>query len=92
MVVDNLEFFSNSPWLVPMGEVKVICSDEFYDYINKIEEASIRFNRVPIDQKALLGKGISNNILFKSSIKKERRKIDWKKFFTLEIGKSKKKV
>ena len=93
MILDVTEYYSASPWFLPIGEINIICSDEFYEQISKNEgeNTDIKFVRLNLDLKTIITKDISNNKLFRSVVKGERRKIDWAKFFTLEIGKSKKK-
>ena len=94
MVLDVTSFYSSSPWFLPIGDINVICSDIFYEHLSEFEKSNenIKFNRLNYDMKTIMTKDVVNNKLFKSVVKGERRKIDWKKFFTMEIGKSKKKA
>lgn len=93
MILDVTEYYSSSPWFLPIGEINIMCSDEFYGHLVNLEDNNfnINFIRLNHDLRNIIAKDVSNNKLFKSVVKGERRKIDWAKFFTLEIGKSKKK-
>ena len=93
MVMDVAEYYSSSPWFLPIGEINIMCSDEFYEHLQTIDnrDMNINFFRLNQDLRMVLTKEVTNNKLFKSVVKGERRKIDWAKFFTLEIGKKKKR-
>ena len=93
MLLDIVEFYSGAPWFLPIGEIKLVCSDEFYDVIkqNTLENFNITFVRCEHNINKILDAPIAGNKLFSSNVKGERRKIDWAKFFSLEIGRSKKR-
>ena len=92
MLLDITQFYAGSPWFLPLGEIKVICSDEFYSALslNLVDYDDIRFIHAENNVAKMMETPIINNRLFSSTLKGERRKIDWSKFFTLELGKKKK--
>lgn len=92
MLLDITQFYSSAPWFLPLGEIKIVCSDEFYNVLsaNVEEYQDIKFIRSEHDVTKLTEATINKNKLFSSSLKAERKKIDWKKFFTMDLGKKKK--
>lgn len=92
MLLDITQFYSSSPWFLPLGEIKIVCSDEFYNVLSANVEGyqDIKFIRSEHDVTKLTEATINKNKLFSSSLKAERKKIDWKKFFTMDLGKKKK--
>ena len=92
MLLDITQFYSTAPWFLPLGEIKIVCSDEFFNtlIVNTIDYSEIKFVRCENDIVKMLDSPITNNRLFSSSLKGERRKIDWAKFFSFELGKKKK--
>lgn len=91
-VIDLLEFYSQSPWFLPIFDIKVLSTDEVYaNLLQANTESKIKFTRADITFKSIIDTNIENNKLFTSKINvKERKKIDWSKFLTMEIGKKKK--
>lgn len=89
---DILDEFSKSPWFLPIKEVNVYSSDEFFDKLVEVskEDSSLTFNKQIFNAVDFVSHELQNNKLFTNKIKAERRKIDWAKFFTMEIGKKKK--
>ena len=92
MLLDITQFYSTSPWFLPLGEIKLVCTDEFYESLiaNTEDYKDIKFIRCENNVAKMVEANINNNHLFTSSLKGERRKIDWKKFFSFDIGKKKK--
>lgn len=92
-IVEILEFYSAAPWFFPMNEIHFVGE---IDVITGLVEASqeenqLHFVDLTSNAKELMEKGVGHNPLFDKVAKvKERKRIDWKKFFTMEIGKKKK--
>lgn len=89
---DILGDFAKSPWFLPITEVNVFSSDELFNKLleSSKEESSLTFVKQQFDAANFVSQDIQNNKLFSNKIRTERRKIDWAKFFTMEIGKKKK--
>lgn len=92
MIEDILGDYAKTPWFLPIKEVDVYSSDDFFNKLIEYgtKESSITFNKQVVDVEKLLTFDIQNNNLFTNKIKSARRKIDWAKFFSMEIGKKKK--
>jgi hypothetical protein len=91
-ILDNIEYFSKAPWFFPIHDVEIIGDKRLFEQFSAMEEESdINYIQSDSNIEELLCKDISNNILFTKILKqKERRKIDWQKFLSMEIGKKKK--
>lgn len=91
-VGDLINYFALDPWFIPISEIKVFSTDNFYNQL--IEHASeyvpFVLERVPKSFDDIISLPGKNNSLFRKSIKKERRTIDWSKFFSMSIGPKKK--
>lgn len=89
---DLISYFAQDPWFIPISEIRVFSTDEFFNDFSALSKEYLSATLVrattPIEGiPALHG---NNNPLFSHSFKKERRSIDWKKFFSLSIGPKKK--
>jgi len=91
-VIDLLDFYSQTPWFLPIFEIKVLCTDEVYaNLLQTNGDSKIKYTRSDLTYKSIVDINVQNNKLFSSKIStKERKKIDWSKFLTMEIGKKKK--
>lgn len=91
-VLSNIMFYNDSPYFFPIKEVEVISSDESFKMIDEFarNDKTINFVRSNESIDKLIKKGISHNPLFDTKVSKERRRIDWGKLLTMEIGKKKK--
>ncbi len=91
-IADLVDFYGASPWFLPLHEIDVICDDEFYDeFINLTKDyRNLEFKRKDVDLSKCVNFPIEKDELFNKTMSGERRKIDWAKFLTFEIGKKKK--
>lgn len=91
-VLDILDAYKEDPYFIPISEIKVHTTDEIFELLkasNSVE--NIKYVKVDEDFKKLYESHISHNPLFDSQlITKERKKIEWSKLLTMEIGKKKK--
>lgn len=92
-VLEIVDFYAKSPWYFPFKEINVVASHEVH--VNLIEAASednqVRFVDTNLKIEDIAQNYMTNSSLFVQKSEKERRKIDWKAFFTMEIGGKKKK-
>lgn len=92
LIADVASRFAGAPWFLPINVIDVVSEDGIAPQLNAIEkeEGGLTFNALGAEAFDHLAKGdISQNPLFNSGVKKERRKFDWKKLLTMEIGKKK---
>lgn len=91
-ICDSLEIFGKSPWFFPIREIEVIGDERVLDLLNSVSgDNDIKYVKSNITFESLYNKKVTNNNLFSKTLKQvERRKIDWQKFFSMEIGKKKK--
>lgn len=92
-IFDILDFYSHSPWYFPMSDVRVIGDMDVITGLVEVSDGQNQIHFVDINSKAkeMIEKGVGHNSLFNKVAKvKERKKIDWKKFLSMEIGKKKK--
>lgn len=89
---DLTNYFSQDPWFIPISEIRVFSTDEFFNDFSALSKESMPFSLIkantPIDKVSSIPGRI--NFLFRHSLKKERRTIDWKKFLSMDIGRKKK--
>ena len=92
MLFDLVDFYSSSPWFLPIKDIETYCKDdELFDSLsNFAKDYEYTFVRGDLNHLNTYKNEISYNKLFKSKFKAERKKIDWGKFFSMEIGKKKK--
>lgn len=92
MVGDILDCYASAPWFIPVNEVFVHGLNDQFDSLLLSAEDGVNFKYINSsnDLKVLYNSDVENNKLFSQQFKQERRKIDWAKFFTMEIGKKKK--
>ena len=88
---DIIEIYAKTPWFFPLKDIYVIASKEVVEGLIEAshEDENINFIDKEISINDLIKKGINKNTLFSKGISKERRKIDWGKLLTMEIGKKK---
>lgn len=93
-VTEIIDFYSKEPWFFPLKEINVIGGEEVLNYLTEAskEEKIYHFVDLAISFDTLFEKEIKDCALFKKKgkVKGERRKIDWKAFLNMEIGKKKK--
>ena len=92
-VIDVAFSYSVAPWFMPLTEIKVVCSEEVFQHLAVIteERAGVTLVKSDFELGEFLVREVKHNSLFSGTgIAKERRKIDWAKFFSMEIGKKKK--
>ena len=94
LISDIIEVDSHEPWFLSIKEIKVNTTVEMFELVNSyaIEEDRLLFINREINFEDLLESDIKPSGLYKKTLKTERRKIDWAKFFTMEIGGKKKKA
>lgn len=92
LIMDIIEYYSHDPWFLPIKEMKVNTSEEMFELLTSLasEDEELILTKIEFDESQIVQSDISGNKLYKKSLKSERRKIDWAKFFTMEIGKKKK--
>ncbi len=93
-VTEIIDFYSKEPWFFPLKDINVIGGEEVLNYLTEAskEEKIYHFVDLGISFDTLFEKEIKDCALFKKKgkVKGERRKIDWKAFLNMEIGKKKK--
>ena len=91
-ILDILDTYKEAPYFLPIQEVNVSCTDEVFGNLltaNKVE--NFKYVQTKNNIKTVLESSIHHNPLFSTKLTvKERRKIDWAKLLTMEIGKKKK--
>ncbi len=93
-VMDNVNFYMQEPWFFPVHDVEVVCDDDVYaGLLTANTGKEISYIKSTESFASYFSNEASNNLLFSSKLNvKERRKIDWGKFLTMEIGGKKKKA
>ena len=92
-VTEIIDFYSKEPWFFPLKEINVIAPEEVLTHLVEAskEDKLLHFIDQAITFDALFEKEIKDCALFKKGkVKGERRKINWKAFLNMEIGKKKK--
>ena len=90
-IADFIDNYSQSPWFMPIQEIVVYGNDEILEHLNSsAEDTPFKFVKANVDLAFINFVNVEHNDLFTQEFKKERRKIDWAKFLTMEIGKKKK--
>ena len=91
-ILDILDAYKDGPYFVPINEIKVYATDEVLELLRAANSSEvIKYSKAEGDLKVCLQEHISHNPLFdKQLLTKERKKIEWSKFFTMEIGRKKK--
>lgn len=91
MVGDYLDIYSRAPYFMPVSEVRTYADEDLFEHLNASAENSFfKYNEIKISLDMLNEMNIEHNSLFSQKFKEERRRIDWAKFLTMEIGKKKK--
>ena len=95
MIMDILEYYSKTPWFLPIETIRIVANDEMYQkFIEYTQEYnSINLTRIDLKIKGMTEIEVKDCKLFSSTLKKKGLLggIDWQKFFSLEIGKKSKK-
>lgn len=92
LISDLIAQFAASPWYLPITEITVLAPNAFLGYLKEAakEDGTITFVPSPVTDLSVLGEfPVSESKLFKSDIAKERRRFDWSKLLTMELGKKK---
>ncbi len=92
LITDIVTRFASAPWFLPITSIEVVCQEDIAASLNAVEadSAELTFVYQGKEPFASIAKGpVSHNRLFDSGVKKERRRFDWKKLLTMEIGKKK---
>ena len=91
-IIDFLNYYKGAPYFIPVNNTTVISSLETFNNLNEIskEDNTLSLTHNEFSYSLFNNQKINNNPLFSSRLKQERRKIDWKAFFNMEIGKKKK--
>ena len=91
-ILDIMDYYSQSPWFLPIREIETYCDENLFEIINEISssEGNIAIQKGTANIDEMYRLDIENNTLFNQTVKGERKKFDWAKFLTLEIGKKKK--
>jgi len=91
-IMDIVEYYTKAPWFFPIREIRVSASDEVFESLvaaNQDQEIAYTKGSQSID--SIVSVELVNDKLFTNILKqKERRKIDWAKILSMEIGKKKK--
>ena len=92
LISDVFAAYSSAPWFLPLNEVKTISSPEVLAHLQEAakEEEGLEFTNCDNDLEKVYTSAFGPEKLFSSTIKKGRKRIQWSKFFTMEIGKRKK--
>ena len=91
-IADVVAHYAVTPWFLPITNIDVVCEEDIAAALNAVEkgEGKLTFTYLGDEPFGRLVKSsIGQNPLFSSGVKKERRRIDWKKLLTMEIGKKK---
>ena len=92
MIMDILEYYSKTPWFLPIEQIRIIASDEMYEKFIELtsDYNTINLTRINTSIKEMSEISFHNCKLFSSTLKKKGfGGIDWQKFFSLDIGKKK---
>ncbi len=89
---DVADYFAQDPWFIPISNIKIVSTDNFYSVLSDIskEYRSLEYEKASASVEELVTYPVHENALFKKTLKKERRTIDWGKFFSMSIGPKKK--
>ena len=91
-VLDILDVYKDEPYFVPVNEIKVYSTDEVFESLraaNSLE--SLKYTKVGENINKFVECSVEYNKLFDSQlVTKERKRIEWSKILTMEIGKKKK--
>ena len=95
-VLDCLDLVNKAPWFIPVNSINVVCSESTYEKLIDASEEDRKEMYVHADfvLNDVLNKPVIGNSLFaKDSIvtEKQRRRIEWSKILTMELGGKKKK-
>lgn len=93
LVSDVIDTYSQAPYFLMFGDVKLDSDEEFFRYFTAIIQSysEYTFVKEPKEEKKVFVEMVKNNSLFGKALKEERRKFDWSKFLSLEIGGRKRK-
>ena len=93
VVFDVIDFYSSSPWFLPIKDIETYCEPELLESLSAFA-SKYEYNFIKGDNSLLdtYKNDITSNKLFKSKLKGERKKIDWGKILSMEIGGKKKKA
>ena len=91
LVADILARYASAPWFLPLFEVELFAPESIAAGLEELGKAEgVHFKLCAEESwNAILERPVTEARLFKSAVKKERRKFDWRKFLTMEIGKKK---
>lgn len=92
LIEDVADSYASSPWFLPISEIKVFALKQIIDGLNDSSEDKGKLSFLEGEEGEIeksFEEEIANDKLFDSKMKGERRKIDWKKLLTMEIGKKK---
>ena len=91
-LVEIIDFYTASPWFFPIQEVNVVGNYDVYLHLDEAskEDERISFRKEDKEIEDYVKNGINGNPLYAKRVQKERSKIDWAKFLTMDIGKKKK--
>ena len=91
-IMDVVEYYTKAPYFLPVNQISVFATDEFFgNLLLANSDEHLKYKQEQDSLKNLLNEYIEDNPLFSSKLSnKVRRKIDWAKLLTMEIGKKKK--
>ena len=91
LIWDIIEKYSHEPFFLPIKEIKVKTNLEMFELLSLQSEDKdgLMFIYKDYDFTELVKGNTCTNNLYKKMIKKERKKFDWSKFLTMEIGRKK---
>ena len=90
LICDIIEQYSRAPWFLPIKQVKVNTTEEMFEHLSMhAEDGNIELVKRDFELDEYIQSDVKTNSLYKKNLKDERRRIDWSKFFSFEIGKKK---
>lgn len=93
MMADFVDAYSQAPWFMPVPEINVYANSEVFELLEaSAVDTSFKYVKASKDIETMIISDVVNNDLFSQEYKEKRRKIDWAKFFSMEIGGKKKKA
>ena len=93
LILDIINRYTMAPWFLPLGEVEVFGPTSVCTALVEAGRANgiLQFTQCSESQwNFVLERQIEPARLFSSVVKKERRRFDWRKLLTMEIGGKKK--
>ena len=95
LILDCVDSCSKAPWFIPVNSIYVVSSDKVFETLQETSDEAKKdiYLKAEFSLNDVLSKPAMANPLFSNGnivTEKQRRKIEWSKILTMEIGKKKK--